>query len=57
MFDGRRIDADLGALAEQIPDQPVERLVGAVADIIIVAREQGDAELFGLHGGTPLAAG
>ena len=42
--DRRRIDADLGALAKQIFDQPVEGLVGAVPDIIIIAREKGDAK-------------
>src|SRR5690349_24594426 len=57
MFNRRRIDADMGALPQQKADKPVQRLVGAVANIIIVAREQGDAELFGLHGRMPLAAG
>ena len=47
--DRRRIDADLRALAQQIADQPVERLVGAVADIIVIAREQGDAKVARLH--------
>ena len=45
LLDRRRIDADLHALAQQIADQPVERLVGAVADIIVIARKQGDAEV------------
>ena len=49
LFDRRRIDPHLGALAQQEADQPVERLVGAVADIIIIAREQGDAQRVGLH--------
>jgi hypoxanthine-DNA glycosylase len=47
----------MGALPEQIADKPVQRLVGAVANIIIIARDQGDAEIFGLHVRTPLAAG
>ena len=50
LVDRRRIDPHLRALAQEIVDQPVERLVGAVADIIVIAREQGDAELFGGHG-------
>ena len=41
--DRRRIDPHLRALAQQIADEPVERLVGAVANIIVIAREQGDA--------------
>ena len=49
LLDRRRIDADLHALAQQIADQPVERLVGAVADIIVIAREEGDAEVGRLH--------
>ena len=52
---GRRIDADMRALAKQEADQPVERLVRPVADVIVIAREQGDAELFGLHGVSALA--
>ena len=47
----RRIDAHLGAAAEQIADQPVQRLVGAVADIIVIAGEQGNAKVGRLHGG------
>ena len=53
--DRRRIDADLRALAQQIADQPVERLVGAVADIIVIAREQGDAEVVRAASGRALA--
>ena len=57
VVDRRRIDAHLRALAQQIADQPVERLVGAVADIIVIAREQGDAEVARLHRQQPLTAG
>ena len=46
----RRIDPHLDALAQQIADKPVERLVGPVADIIVIAREEGDAEIARLHG-------
>ncbi len=46
----RRIDADVHALAEQIADQPVQRLVGAVPNIIVIARKQGDADLVWKHG-------
>ena len=45
----RRIDADMRALAQQIADQPVKRLVGPVADIIVIAREQGDAQVARFH--------
>ena len=50
LVDRRRIDAHLDALAQQIADEAVERLVGAVADIIVIARKQGDAEVARLHG-------
>ncbi len=50
IVDRRGVDPDLHALAQQIFDQPVERLVGAVADIIVIARKQGDAEVAWLHG-------
>jgi len=38
------VDADVDLLAQQIADQTVERLIGAVAHIIIIAAEHGDAE-------------
>ena len=47
---GRRIDADLRALPQQIFDEPVERLVGAVADVIVIPRKKGNAEVARLHG-------
>ena len=53
VFDRRGINADLRALAQQIADQPVERLVGAVEDIIVIAREEGDAKVAGLHRSGP----
>ena len=34
IIDHRGIDANLGALAQKISDQPVERLVGAVEGIL-----------------------
>ena len=43
--DRRRIDAHLHALPQQIADEAVERLVGAVAHIIVIARKEGDAEV------------
>ena len=46
----RRVDSHRVALAQKIADEPVERLVGAVADVIIIAREKGDAE-WRRHGG------
>ena len=45
-----RIDADLHALAQQIADEAIERLVGAVAHVIVIARKEGDAEVGRLHG-------
>ena len=48
-LDGGRIDANRRALAQQIVDQPVQRLIGAVPDIIVIAAEQGDAELGNIH--------
>ena len=51
MLHRRRIDPHLDPLAQQIADEPVERLVGAVPHIIVIAREKGHAEVAGLHGG------
>ena len=45
----RRIDAQRHAMVEQVARQPVERLVRAIADIIIVSAEHRDAELGRLH--------
>ena len=42
---GRRIDPHRRARAEQMLDQQVQRLVGAVTHVIIVAAEQGHAEV------------
>jgi hypothetical protein len=50
LFHRRRIDADLNALAEQILDKAIQRLIGAIPHVIVVAREEGDAEVTGLHG-------
>jgi hypothetical protein len=49
MFDDGRIDANGRALSQEVADQSVERLVRAVADIIIVAGEQGDPKLRSIH--------
>ena len=46
---GGRIDADGGALPQQIVDQPVEGLVGAVAHEIIIAAVQGNAKVTDFH--------
>ncbi len=45
----RRIDPHLDPLAQQISDEPIERLVGPVADIIVIARKEGDAEVVRFH--------
>ena len=50
ILDRRRIDANLHALPQQIVDEPVERLVGAVAHVIVIARKQGHADVGRLHG-------
>jgi len=47
----RRIDAHRRALAQQIVGEPVQRLVGPVADIIVIAAEDGDAKVGDLHEG------
>src|SRR3546814_4474567 len=49
LVDGRRIDADRGALAEEIFNQTVERLVGSIADIVVVAAEEGNAKVGRVH--------
>ena len=46
----RRIDAHRRAAAQQMADEAIERAVGAVADAIVIAREQGDAQPFGRIG-------
>ena len=45
----RRIDPDLGARPEQIIGEPVQRLVRAVADIIIVAAEDSHSKVACVH--------
>ena len=45
----RGIDAQRRALAQQIVSQPVERLVGPVAGIIVVPAEKRDAEIGHIH--------
>ena len=49
ILDGRRIDAHLDALAKQVSNKAVERLVRAVTDILVIARKEGHAEVGGLH--------
>src|SRR3954447_22711459 len=49
VLDRRRIDADLDALPQQVSDEAVQRLIGAVADVIVIARKEGDAEVARLH--------
>jgi hypothetical protein len=46
---GRRIDPHRRATLEQIGDKPVQRLVGPVADVIVVAREDRDAKVVHVH--------
>jgi hypothetical protein len=50
VLDRRRIDAHLHALPQQIADEPVQRLIGPVPNIIVIARKEGDAEITRLHG-------
>ena len=50
MVGGRRIDPHLDALPQQIADEAIERLVGAVAHVIVIAREQGHAQVVWSHG-------
>jgi hypothetical protein len=38
-------------LAKQVFDEAVQRLVGAVPNIIVIARKEGHAEVAGLHDG------
>ena len=45
----RRVNADIHPLAEQVADETVERLVGAVAHVIVIAREEGDAKVGRFH--------
>ena len=46
---GRRIDAHLDALPEQVTHKSVECLVRSVADIIVIARKERHAEVGRLH--------
>ena len=51
MFDRRRVNANLHPLAQQVAHEAIKRLIGAVAHVIVIAREEGHAEVAGLHGG------
>ena len=44
------IDTADGGDTRQVEVDVLQRLVGAVTDVVIVAREQGDAQVCGLHG-------
>jgi hypothetical protein len=49
LVDRRRIDSNLHALAQKEVDETVQRLVGPVAHIVVIARKEGDAEVCRLH--------
>ena len=49
VLDGRRIDTHVHALAKEVANEAVQCLVGAVTDVIVIARKEGDAEVAGLH--------
>ena len=57
LIDRGRIDADLNALPQQIADEAVEGAVRAVAHAVVIARNQGHADIVGLHGRMHLMAG
>jgi enoyl-CoA hydratase/carnithine racemase len=46
---GRGIDPHRRALAQQVFDQPVERAVRPVEHIVVIARDEGDPEIGGVH--------
>jgi hypothetical protein len=48
---GRGIDAHLRTLTQQIADEAIERLVRAIAHIIIIAAEQRDTKSGNIHRG------
>ena len=50
MLDRRRINTHLRTLTEQVPDQAIQRLVRTITMVIVIAREEGDAEVTRLHG-------
>lgn len=50
MRDGRRIDAHVYTLPKQVLGQTVQRTVRAVPHHVVIARNQGNANLVGLHG-------
>ena len=49
LLDRRRINADLRAAPEEIAGEPVQRLVRPVADIIVIAAEDGHAKVGHVH--------
>jgi len=51
LIDRGRIDTDMDALPQQIVYQAIEGAVRAVAHAVVIARNQGDADFVGLHGG------
>ena len=50
-IDRRRIDADLHAAVEQVAHEQVQRLVGAVAGVIVIAAEERDTKVRRVHDG------
>jgi hypothetical protein len=46
---GRRIDTHGHALRQQMADEQIQSLVRAIADIIIIAAEHGNAQIGGVH--------
>jgi hypothetical protein len=51
IFDRRRINPNVSALAKHIVNQPVQRLVRAIPHIIVIARKEGDSKIARLHRG------
>jgi hypothetical protein len=39
----------LHSLLKQVADEAIQRLVGAVPNVIVIAREEGDAEVARFH--------
>jgi hypothetical protein len=54
---GWRIDTDLDALSQEIADEPVQRLVRTIADVVVIAREEGNPKVARFHGQKHLMVG
>ncbi|GAA4643262.1 hypothetical protein GCM10023115_12220 [Pontixanthobacter gangjinensis] len=52
---GRRIDADLRALTQQIFNEAIKRLIRAIANVVIIAAKKGNAKIRRLHGWSALS--